>query len=103
MTNIEIIKELIKLVEPKTAGEDAIINAILALLGKEETATVKTAPAKTKTVSNPVPAKKPGRKSSIDWGKAEACYNAGWSIPKIADELKCSDQTIRNHFKALEV
>ena len=103
MTNIEIIKELIKLVEPKTAGEDAIINAILALLDKEETATVKTAPAKTKTAPNPVPAKKPGRKSSIDWGKAEACYNAGWSIPKIADELKCSDQTIRNHFKALEV
>ena len=103
MTNIEIIKELIKLVEPKTAGEDAIINAILALLDREETATVKTAPAKTKTVSAPVPAKKPGRKSSIDWGKAEACYNAGWSIPKIADELKCSDQTIRNHFKALEV
>ena len=101
MTNIEIIKELIKLVEPKTVGEDAIINAILVLLDKEETATVKTAPAKTKTA--PVPAKKPGRKSSIDWGKTEACYNAGWSIPKIADELKCSDQTIRNHFKALEV
>lgn len=103
MTNIEIIKELIKLVEPKTAGEDAIINAILALLDKEETATVKTAPAKTKTVTASVSTKKPGRKSSIDWGKAEAYYNAGWSIPKIADELKCSDQTIRNHFKALEV
>ena len=116
MTNIEIIKELIKLIEPKTAGEDAIINAILALLDREEPATVKVkptktktvapsdpAPAKTKTTPNPVPAKKPGRKSSIDWGKTEACYNAGWSIPKIADELKCSDQTIRNHFKALEV
>ena len=101
MTNIGIIKELIKLIEPKTVGEDAIINAIIALLEKEEPATVKTAPAKTKTA--PVPAKKPGRKSSIDWGKAESCYNAGWSIPKIADKLKCSDQTIRNHFKALEV
>ena len=103
MTNIEIIKELIKLVEPKTAGEDAIINAILALLDREETATVKTAPAKTKTETASGSTKKPGRKSTIDWGKAEACYNAGWSIPKIADELKCSDQTIRNHFKALEV
>ena len=39
------------------------------------------------------------RRKQIDWGKAEACRRAGWSIEKIADELGCSGQTVRNHFK----
>lgn len=103
MTNIEIIKTLVNVIEPQSVQDEAIKQAILALLDKEEPASVEVKPAKTKTETASVSTRKPGRKSTIDWGKAEACYNAGWSIPKIADELKCSDQTIRNHFKALEV
>ena len=103
MTNIEIIKTLVNVIDAQSVQEEAIKQAILALLDKEESASVEVKPAKAKTETTSVSTRKPGRKSSIDWGKAEACYNAGWSIPKIADELKCSDQAVRNHFKALEV
>ena len=44
------------------------------------------------------PASTKGRpKTSVDVGKLFACRKAGWSIRKIADELKCSEQTVRNY------
>lgn len=49
-----------------------------------------------KAVEEPKP--KPA-KSSADHGKICACYKAGWSVAKIADECRCSDQTVRNHLK----
>lgn len=33
----------------------------------------------------------------VDHGKICACYGAGWPISKIADEVGCSEQTVRNH------
>ena len=35
----------------------------------------------------------------VDHGKIIACHNAGWSIAKIADEVGCSEQTVRNHIE----
>lgn len=35
----------------------------------------------------------------IDRGKILALYNAGWSGPKIADEMKCSTGTVYNVIK----
>lgn len=41
--------------------------------------------------------KKSNNKSKLDLGKVAALRNAGWSVAKIADEMKCAEQTIRNH------
>lgn len=44
--------------------------------------------------------KKPGKstgRARLDIGKITALYNAGWAIAKIADEMGCSDQTVRNY------
>lgn len=40
-----------------------------------------------------------GAKSTFDIGKLMALRSAGWSIKAIADEMKCTEQTIRNHMK----
>lgn len=45
--------------------------------------------------------KKTGRRPSVDTGKVEALYKAGWTIPKIADEMRVSKQTIKNHLNRL--
>ena len=43
-------------------------------------------------------AKKPAPKQpALDHGKIMALHRAGWSTAKIADEMGCTAQTIRNH------
>ena len=96
MTDREIIKVLVNAIEPSTEGEKVLKQIIIGLLESESP---KKAEAKPKAAA---PKKKPGRKP-IDWPKAEACRKAGWSIPKIADELKCAEATVYSHFKSLEV
>lgn len=39
----------------------------------------------------------PAKRQPFDEGKARALRNAGWSLEKIADEMKCSPQTVANH------
>lgn len=39
----------------------------------------------------------PAKRKAFDEGKARALRNAGWSLEKIADEMKCSPQTVANH------
>ena len=100
MTDREIIKALVKVIEPSTETEKALKQIIIGLLEEDAPKKVKTKPkAEPKATA---PKKKPGRKP-IDWPKAEACRKAGWSIPKIADELNCAEATVYNHFKSLEV
>lgn len=44
----------------------------------------------------PRPAAKPKQpRKRIDWGKVGACYKAGWSAEKIADEVGATVGTIR--------
>lgn len=50
----------------------------------------------------PKPEKKPKPRKEIDWPKAKALRDAGWSYEKIGDELHCSAQTVINHLKAME-
>jgi len=47
---------------------------------------------------------RPARKTTIDldMGKVKALRAAGWSYAKIADEMRCSAQTIVNKLKAEE-
>lgn len=35
-----------------------------------------------------------GRKGTIDMGKVKALWNAGWTIPSIAEEMNCSKQGV---------
>lgn len=36
-------------------------------------------------------------RKTVDHGKICALYKAGWNIPKIADEISCSIQTVYTH------
>lgn len=47
-------------------------------------------------------AKKPKPRKEIDWPKAKALRDAGWSYEKIGDELHCSAQNVANHLKPME-
>lgn len=40
--------------------------------------------------------KKEAKKQMVDRGKVVALAKAKWSIAKIADEMRCSQQTVRN-------
>ena len=43
--------------------------------------------------------KKPrGRQTTIDWGKVGALRKAGWSVSKIADEMRIGQSTVFRHF-----
>lgn len=46
--------------------------------------------------------KKQTRKDDFDYGKLGALLDGGWSIAKIADEMRVSDQTIRNKMKRMQ-
>lgn len=39
------------------------------------------------------------KRTPVDTGKLFALYQAGWSAPKIADELGISDQTVYNYLR----
>ena len=45
--------------------------------------------------------RKPARKE-VDWGKAKALRDAGWSYDKIGEELRVSGVTISAHLKQME-
>ena len=49
------------------------------------------------------PPKASATKKKIDAGKLKALYEAGWSVPKIADELGCSDKAVYYHLNKLDV
>ena len=40
--------------------------------------------------------KKEAKKQTVDRGKVVALAKAKWSVAKIADEMRCSQQTVRN-------
>lgn len=42
---------------------------------------------------------KPKKGRKVDTGKIKALYDGKWSIKAIADEMKCSEQTVRNVIK----
>ena len=86
MTKTEIAVTLIKVMEPASVTDEAIKQAVIALLDQEKAPEKKPAP------------KKGGRKAKpFDIGKATACRTAGWSISKIADEMQCSEPTVKKH------
>lgn len=50
--------------------------------------------------SKPVRVKpNPKKRKAFDVGKAKALRDAGWSVAKIADEMRVSEPTVRKHLK----
>lgn len=45
------------------------------------------------------PPKKKKFPAPVDHGKIVALYKAGWTLTAIADEMRCSQQTVSNHLK----
>ena len=99
MTNNELAIKLLELIETDNPQLKAVLEAVRIVLSSPD---VKSKPAAKQTAGDK-PKSKGGRKPSIDWGKAKACRAAGWSIEKIADELRCSPATVRNKFRELGI
>lgn len=90
MKKMEVVRKLLTYIG-KDAEEDKVIaEACLMLLPEEPK---KEEPKKEET--------KKGRKP-FDMGKLKALVDGGWAVPKIADEMGVSEQTIRNRMKQLE-
>ena len=127
MNDIEIIKMLLDIEESSNKNETIRnkIREILDGMGKQPPTAVMTQdsikigpPALTDSIT-PAATKPPedepqkllrskevigktnrgGAKSTFDTGKLMALRSAGWSIKAIADEMRCTEQTIRNHMK----
>ena len=104
MTNIDIAKTILKYVGRDSIEVDrALCEGVILILEKaDETPETdrKIVPKSDKT--EPKQAKKPGpKKSTFDVGKLSALWKAGWSIPKIADEMGVSEPTVRKYLKQI--
>ena len=64
-----------------------------------EPETEEPAPELTPVEDETMPETKPKKPESIDHGKICALYKAGWACTKIADEMRCTTQTVINHLK----
>jgi len=95
MTNIEIAVKLKDLV---IEAEDIITVRRLALLAMD-LYNKESQPKATPKQAAPKPAPEPKKKKKVDHGKICACYKAGWSIAKIADEESCTTAAVRMHLK----
>lgn len=70
---VEEIKELLGMMQPKAVVHE-----------EPPKAEVKTKP-------------KPKKKKEVDSGKIKALRKAGWSMTKIADEMRCSISTVSRY------
>ena len=78
------VRELSRLLDSKEEPEEVILDEIDPF-GKGDT----TAEAAIRNIEN--------EEVKKDWDKAQALRNAGWSLQRIADEIRCSCQTVANH------
>lgn len=100
MTNNEMALQLIELLGADPKQNWILKNAIKELLTGPDSSKKSEAVNAEAEPSEEKPAKKSaGRKSDFDTGKMNALLRAGWSVPKIADEMGVTSQTIKNHMK----
>lgn len=77
---------------PLELNDNLVVTSQEPLQGEPPREEPKPAPKKTAPKKNAKP---------IDNGKVGALYKAGWSVPKIADEMKVSAPTIRKALKEM--
>lgn len=82
----EEVAQLIRLLadEPVVKALDALTNNVMVIPD-----------GKVEVVTQTKPARKP--RKVVDWGKAKALRDAGWTYKAIADELGVSDVTVAAH------
>lgn len=96
MSGAEVIGALLEYIGKHPDPDEELAKAlrmILMLWAKGEKPEPKTESKKAE------PKKK---RKEFDMGKLKALREGGWSVPKIADEMKVSEQTIYNKLKQLE-
>lgn len=92
MTPIEFTKQLISELGKDPDTDELVKAAIYAVLDQMDQPKAKPEPKK-------VAPKKTGGRKPVDTGKIRALHNAGWPVAKIADEMRVSEQTVRNKLK----
>ena len=104
MTNIDIAKTILKYVGQDSIEVDrALCQGVILLREKadDEPETDRKIVQKQEKPKQKTP-KAPGKKrSTFDVGKLSALWKAGWSIPKIADEMGVSEPTVRKYLKQI--
>lgn len=98
MSNLEIIKTLLNVMDCSSVTDEGIKKVCLDLL-EREIGGAKPKPAIKQVETKPPAKKAPQKRKPFDTGKAVACRRAGWSVAKIADEMQCTEQTVRNNLK----
>lgn len=93
MTKTDLILSLIQIIEPKTERDAIIKAAAIQLITPDD---FQSKPAEPEH-GEPKPKKK-GR-PPFDKGKMNALLQAGWSVPKIADEMGVSAPTVRKYMR----
>ena len=91
MTRTELILSLIQIIEPKTERDAIIKAAAIQLMDPDDSQAKPAEPEQDKP-------KKKGR-PAFDVGKMNALLKAGWSVPKIADEMGVSAPTVRKYMR----
>lgn len=92
MEKKELIKALFEAITPKTELDEAIKRTIILLLDEPDPKPAKAKPEEKKT--EPKKKRKP-----FDTGKMRVLLEGGWDVPKIADEMGVTTQTIYAHMK----
>ena len=104
MTNIDIAKTILKYVGQDSIEVDrALCHGVILLLETEENTPEpdrKIVPKQTETEQK-APKQTTRKKSSFDVGKLAALWKAGWSVPKIADEMGVSEPTVYKYLKQI--
>lgn len=101
MTERKVLQTLLRTMGSNSELNEALRYACLAILDKgEEEPEPVSEEKKPEQKPEPKP-KEPAKKAkkALDVGKMVACYKAGWSMAKIADELGCTPQTVANNLK----
>lgn len=119
MTKIEALLEIIH----QARDNQKLVEAIEALLVGEESVRdsagkdpdpgegengaalkqqAQKAPAEeVKAEAAPKPKKRGGKKSTVDTGRIKALRQGWWTVAEIADDVGCSQQTVRNNLQKM--
>lgn len=102
MTERKVLQTLLRTMGSNSELNEALRYACLAILdkGEEEPEPVpEEKKPEQKQAQKPKKESAKKTKKALDVGKMVACYKAGWSMSKIADELGCTSQTVANNLK----
>lgn len=93
--------KLVEAIEALLVGEESVRDSAGSEPepGKKDAAPKQQEPEPKKAAPT-APQKKPGRKP-VDTGKIKSLRHGGWTVAEIADDVGCSQQTVRNNFQKM--